>query len=125
MSHMTNLAFRSFTTLGYFAAALLIAIVAVLLLTSFSDDSSGSQAVDPATPTPTRVRITQAITIRPAGNGDVWIDRGCAEGAEIHVYSGSGIAIRGIGVSNTGGAGVLAGDKTTGDETPDCPLTLG
>ncbi|MCH7484055.1 MAG: hypothetical protein IIA90_02780 [Chloroflexi bacterium] len=122
---MINLAFRSFTTLGYFAAALLIAIVAVLLLTSFSNDSSGSQAVDTATPTPTPAHTTQAVTIRPAGDGDVWIDRGCAEGAAIHVYSGSGVTIRGIGVRNTGGAGVLIGNKTTGDETPACPLTLG
>ncbi len=121
---MANLAFRSFTTLGYFAAALLIAIVAVLLLTSFGNDSSGSQAVDTATPTPTRVPITQAVTIHPASDGDVWIDRGCAESAAIHVYSGSGVAIRGTGVRNTGGDGVLAGDKTTGEETPDCPLAL-
>ncbi len=120
---MTNLAFRSFTTLGYLAAALFIAIVAVLLLTSFGESSSGSQAVDTATPTPTRVPITQAAAIRPAGDGNVWIDPGCAEGAAIHVYSSSGVTIRGIGVRNTVVAGVS--DKATGGATPDCPLTLG
>ena len=90
------------------------------MLTSFGESSSGSQAVDIATPTP-----TQAVTIRPAGHGNVWIDPGCAEGAAIRVYSGSGVAIRGIGVRNTVVAGVLVSDKATGSATPDCPLTLG
>ncbi len=162
---MPNIAIRSFTTFGYLGAALLIAIVAVLWLTSFGDDSSGPQAIATATPAPTRVsvgpggdvgsigegieaagaggiveihagvydesvRITQAVTIRPAGDGDVWIDRDCAEGPAIHIYSGSGVTIQGIGIRNTGGAGVLVGDNgdasppDNGDETSDCPLTL-
>ena len=54
---MANLAFRSVTSFGYFGAALLIAIVAVLLLTSFGDDTSGQQALDTPTPAPTRVSI--------------------------------------------------------------------
>jgi len=154
---MANLAFRSFTTLGYLGAALLIAIVAVLALTSFGDDTSGQQALDTATPVPTRVsvgpggdvssisegieaagaggvvevhagaydefvRITQAVTIRPAGDGDVWIDRDCAEGSAIHVYSGSGVTIQGIGIRNTGGASVLVGDS--GDASPPNHVTL-
>jgi hypothetical protein len=153
---MAHLAFRSFTTLGYVAATLLIAFVAVLSLTSFSDDSSGSQATGTATPTPSpvrvvsvgpggdlssigrgveaagaggivevhagvydeSVRIARAVTIRPAGDGDVWIDRGCAGGAAIHVYSGSGVTIRGIGIRNSGGAGVVVGDNGDGS-APD------
>ncbi len=154
---MTNLAFRSFTTLGYVGAALLIAFVAVLALTSLGDDSSGLQAAETATPAPSRisvgpggdvgsisegieaagiggtvevhagvydefVRITQAVTIRPAGDGDVWVDRDCADGAAIHVYSGSGVTIRGIGVRNTGGSGLLVGDS--GDASPPDHVTL-
>ncbi len=154
---MANLAFRSFTTFGYFGAALLIVIVAVLSLTSFGGDSSGQQALGTATPAPTRVsvgpggdvssigegieaagaggivevhagvydefvRITQAVTIRPAGDGNVWIDRDCANGPAIHVYSGSGVTIRGIGIRNTGGAGVLVGDN--GDASPPDHVTL-
>lgn len=159
---MAHLAFRSFTTLGYIAAALLIALVAVLSLTSFSDDSSGSQAAATATAAPTPspvhivgvgpgsdlasigqgveaagaggivevhagvydefVRITQAVTIRPAGDGDVWIDRGCGEGPAIQVYSGSGVTIRGIGIRNSGGAGIVVGDN--GDGSPPDHVTL-
>lgn len=157
---MANLAFRSFTTFGYFGAALLIAIVAVLTLTSFGNDSSGQQAVGTATPAPTParivsvgpggdvssigegieaagaggvvevnagvydefVRITRAVTIRPAADGDVWIDRDCADGAAIQVLSGTGVTIRGIGVRNTGGAGVLVGDS--GNEAPPDHVTL-
>ena len=124
LCQMANLAFRSFTTLGYFAAALLIAIVASLALTSFGDDSSGQQALATATPAPTPVsagpggnvssgvydefvRITQAVTIRPP-DGDVWMDRDCEEGPAIHVYSGAGVLTQ----------------ETAGNETPDGPLTL-
>ena len=154
---MSNLAFRSFPMLGYLGGALLIAIVAVLALSSFGDDSSGQQALGTATPAPTQVsvgpggdvssisegieaagaggivevhagvydefvRITQAVTILPAGDGDVWIDRDCAEGPAIHVYGGSGVTIRGIGIRNTGGPGVLVGDA--GDASPPDHVTL-
>lgn len=143
--------------LGYFGAAILIVVVALLALTSFGDDSGGQQAIDSATPTPTVVSvgpggdvdsiaegieaagaggivevhagvydefvfITQAITIRPAGSSDVWIDRDCADGAAIHIHTGSGVTIQGIGVRNTGGAGVLVGDN--GDEAPPDHVTI-
>ncbi|HEY5640388.1 MAG TPA: right-handed parallel beta-helix repeat-containing protein [Dehalococcoidia bacterium] len=154
---MAHLAIRSFTSLGYIGASLLIAIVAVLALTSFSEDGSSQQPIQTATPAPTQVsvgpggdfasisegieaagptgivevragvyresvRITEAITLRAAGDGAVWIDRGCGEGAGIHVYSGSGVTIRGIGVRKTGGAGVLVGDN--GDGPPPDHVTL-
>ncbi len=121
---MANLAFRSFTTFGYLAAALLIAIVAVLLLTSLGNDSSGSQAVDSATPTPIQVDATPAVTIRPPGDSNVRTDPTCAEGAAIGAYGDAGVTIREISVRNTVGTGVLASDQATGNETPDCPLML-
>jgi len=113
---MTNLAVRSFATFGYFAATLLIAIVAVLFLTSLGDDSSGSQAADTTTPTPTQAG--------PPNDSNVRIDPTCAEASATHVYSDAAVTIPGISVRNTLTAGVLAGDKATGDETPDCPLTF-
>jgi len=122
---MVNLAFRSFTTFGYFAAALLITIVAVLFLTSLGDDSSGSQAIDTATPTPTQAGTAPAVTVHPPSDSNVWIDPACAEGAAGHAYSDAGVPILVISVRNTLSAGVLANDKATGDETPDCPSTLG
>jgi len=121
---MANLALRSFATFGYFAAALLIAIVAVLFLTSLGDDSSGSQAADTATPTPTQAGPAPAVTVRPAGDGTVRIDPTCAEGAATHAYSDAAVTIPGISVRNALATGVLAGDKATGDETPDCPSTF-
>ena len=54
---MANLAYRSFTTLGYLSAVLLITIVSVLALTSFGDDSNGQPALGIATPAPTRVSL--------------------------------------------------------------------
>jgi hypothetical protein len=154
---MPNLAFRSFTTLGYLGAGLVIIIVAVLALTSFGDDSSGQQTLGTATPVPTRISvgpggdvssisegveaagaggivevhagvydefvlIERAVTILPAGDGDVWIDRDCAQGPAIHVFSGSDVTIQGIGIRNTGGAGILVGDN--GDATAPDHVTL-
>ncbi len=121
---MAHLAFRSFTTLGYFAAALLIAIVAALLLTSFGDESSGSQAVDTATPTPTPVPVTRTITTRPAHDGDVRIEPASANRPATQAYSGSDVASRGIGIRSTSAVSSLAGDGTIADETPYRPLTF-
>ena len=122
---MANLALRSFATFGYFAAVLLIAIVAVLFLTSLGDDSSGSQAADTATPTPTQAGTAPAVAIHPPSDSSARIDLTCAEGSATHVYSDAGVTIPGISVRNALTADILAGDRATGDETPECPFTLG
>ena len=66
---MANLAFRSFTTFGYFGATLLIVIVAVLSLTSVGGDSSGQQALGTATPAPTRVSVGPGGDVSSIGEG--------------------------------------------------------
>ncbi len=66
---MANFAYRSFTTLGYVSAALLIAIVAVLALTSFGDDSNGQPALGIATPAPTRVSLGPGDDVSSIADG--------------------------------------------------------
>ncbi len=112
---MANLAFRSFTTFGYFGAALLIVVVAVLALTSFGDDTSGQQALDTATPTPTRVSISPAGDVNSIGDGIEAADAGDLLDARAGVCHGL------VRITQTGGA---AGQEAAGNETPDCPLTL-
>lgn len=60
------------------------------------------------------VRLTESIVIESADDGDVWIDGDCEREVGIHVYSGDGTVVTGLGVRNTNGAGVLIGD--TGDD---------
>jgi len=117
---MAHLAFRSFTTLGYFAAALLIAIVAALLLTSFGDESSGSQAM----PTPTTAPVTRTITTRPAHDGDLRIEPTSANRPATQAYGSSDVATRGSGVGRLNAVNSLAGDGAIADDTPYRPLTL-
>jgi hypothetical protein len=99
---MANLAYRSFTTLGYLGAVLLIAIVSVLALTSFGDDSNGQPALGIATPAPTRVAL---------GAGDDV--RSIADGIDATIVSRD----------NCFGAGrlVVGFGHAAEIETPDCP----
>ncbi len=115
---MANLAFRSFTTLGYFSAVLLIAIVAVLALTSFGDDSNGQPALGTATPAPTRVTVGPDGDVSSIAEG---IDAAGAGGiAEVH----AGVYDEFVGITEA--ATILsAGDlEMAGNETPDRPLAL-
>jgi len=65
---MANFAYQSFTTLGYVSAALLIAFVSVLALTSFGDDSNGQPALGIATPAPTRVALGAGDEVNSIAN---------------------------------------------------------
>ena len=99
---MANFAYRSFTTLGYLSAALLITIVAVLALTSFGNDSNGQPALGISTPAPTRVALGPGDDVSSIANG---ID------ATI------------VSRDNCFGAGrhVVGFGHAAGIETPDCP----
>ena len=142
LCQMANLAFRSFTTLGYFAAALLIAIVASLALTSFGDDSSGQQALATATPAPTPVSAGPGGNVSSIGEGI----EAAGAGGVVELRAGvfdefvritQAVTIRppdgdvwmdrdceeGPAIHVYSGAGVLA-QETAGNETPDCPLAL-
>jgi parallel beta-helix repeat protein len=66
-----------------------------------------------------QVFIDDTVTLRPAGDGEVWIDRNCAEGSGIHVRSGSRVVIQGIGIRNTDSAGVIIGFTEEGEEVPE------
>ena len=65
---MANLAYRSFTALGYLGAVLLIAIVSVLALTSFGDDSNGQPALSTTTPVPTRISLGPGADVSSISN---------------------------------------------------------
>ena len=102
---MANFAYRSFTTLGYLSAALLIAIVAVLALTSFGNDSNGQPALGIATPEPTRVSL---------GAGDDVSS--IADGIDETIVSRDNCFRAGRHVVGFG--------QAAGIETPDCPSSF-
>jgi hypothetical protein len=135
---------RAIRYLGYVAAGGVLLAVAAVVLTSGSgvplaspqDDGqtievgSGSRfrsisdAVDAAEPGDTvrvapgvyyeTVTLREGIRIEPSSSGEVWIDGECERENGIHVYSGRGAEIAGLGVRNTVAAGVLIG--LTGDD---------
>jgi parallel beta-helix repeat protein len=72
---------------------------------------------------PESVRLTDPIVIQAAGDGDVWIDGECERDIGVHVYSGDGTVISGIGVRNTNGPGILIGN-TGNDATPPQHITV-
>jgi hypothetical protein len=84
---MANFAYRSFTTLGYVSAVLLIAIVSVLALTSFGDDSNGQPALGIATPAPTQVSLGagEDVSSIAAGIDATTVSRDSCFGAGRHV----------------------------------------
>jgi len=65
------------------------------------------------------VRIVREVTVRPYGDGPVWIDGSCEEDTGIRVVSGSSVTLAGIAIRNTRGPAILIGDSPEGVTPPD------
>lgn len=67
---------------------------------------------------PEQVELDKAVTLRPYGDGPVWIDGGCARAVGVHVTA-AGATVAGLGIRLTAAQGVLVEGLTVGGVTLD------